>query len=216
MVKIEDIKFDSNGLVLAVVQDYYTKQVLMCAYMNKESLEKTLETKSTWFYSRSKNELWNKGATSGNTQEVVSIVADCDKDALLVEVIKKGPACHLGTESCFENTLFQSEKNKAFSYKQLYEMLQQRKNEMPEGSYTTYLFEKGLDKILKKVGEESTEVIVGAKNNSKEETTYEIADLVYHVMVLMVEMGIEPKDIFKELASRHVIDKKVKQETSKV
>ena len=206
MVKIEDIKFDSNGLVLAVVQDYYTKQVLMCAYMNKESLEKTLETKSTWFYSRSNNEIRNKGATSGNTQKIENIKIDCDKDALLVEVIKKGPACHLGTESCFENTLFQSEKNKAFSYKQLYEMLQQRKNEMPEGSYTTYLFEKGLDKILKKVGEESTEVIVGAKNNSKEETTYEIADLVYHVMVLMVEMGIEPKDIFKELASRHVID----------
>jgi phosphoribosyl-ATP pyrophosphohydrolase/phosphoribosyl-AMP cyclohydrolase len=195
------------------VQDFYTKQVLTVAYMNRESLNITLEKKLTCFFSRSRQELWLKGETSGNYQHVVSITADCDYDALVVEVIKDGPACHLGTDSCFTNLLFNDEQVQRFSLDALYGLLQGRNEQRPEGSYTTYLFEKGQDKILKKVGEECTEVIIGAMKNSKEETIFEISDLCYHVLVLMVSMGITVDDIKNELASRHVIDHKVKQET---
>lgn len=210
---IEKLKFDKEGLIPAIVQDHKTKQVLTLAYMNKESLEITIKEKKTCFFSRSRQCLWRKGETSGNYQNVVSITADCDYDALVVEVDKEGPACHTGSESCFFNEVYDNPDIKNFSYEQLYELIKGRKTDKKEGSYTTYLFEKGLDKILKKVGEESTEVIVGAKNNSKKETIYEISDLTYHVMVLMVEMGISLNDIFDELSSRHVIDKKIKQET---
>ena len=171
-----------------------------------------MEKELTCFWSRSRQELWLKGETSGNFQHIVSITADCDRDALVVLVEPDGPACHLGTESCFAYPLFQSEARQEFSYEGLMELIRGRKTEKKEGSYTTYLFEKGLDKILKKVGEESTEVIIAGKAEDKRETVYEIADLAYHVMVLMVEMGISLEDIHKELASRHVIDKKVKQE----
>ena len=211
-MKIEELKFDENGLIPAIVVDAVTKQVLTLAYMNKESLQISMEKGLTCFYSRSRQELWLKGETSGNYQHIVSITADCDKDALVVVVDKEGPACHLGTDSCFENPVFQSEDRHEFSYQGLLELIKGRKIEKKEGSYTTYLFEKGLDKILKKVGEESTEVIIAAHANDKAETIYEIADLAYHVMVLMVEAGISLEDIHKELASRHVIDHKVKQE----
>ena len=214
MINIDELKFDEKGLIPAVVQDFYTKKVLTVAYMNRESLEISLEKKLTCFYSRSRQELWLKGETSGNLQHIVSITADCDKDALVVEVIKDGPACHTGSDSCFFQPVYQDEEKAPFSIDDLYRLLQGRKRDLPEGSYTTYLFEKGLDKILKKIGEETTEVIIGAKN-SKEETVYEIADLTYHVMVLMVEMGISLEDIRAELGSRHVIDHKVKQETMK-
>lgn len=208
----DKLKFDEKGLIPAIVTDAKTGEILTLAYMNKESLGITLEKGLTCFFSRSRQELWLKGETSGNYQHVVSITADCDFDALEVKVNKDGPACHTGAESCFFNELATSEEVKpAFSMDGLYELLVGRKTQMPEGSYTTYLFSKGLDKILKKIGEESTEVIIGAKN-SREETVYEIADLAYHVMVLMVEMGISVDDIRDELASRHVIDKKVKQE----
>lgn len=212
MINIDQLKFDEKGLIPAIVVDAESKKVLTLAYMNKESLKVTMEKELTCFWSRSRNELWLKGETSGNYQHVVSITADCDNDALVVEVLKDGPACHLGTDSCFNNTVYESEKNHAFSYQGLLELIRGRKTEKKEGSYTTYLFEKGLDKILKKVGEENTEVIIAAKSNDKPETIYEIADLTYHVMVLMIEMGISLEDIFKELASRHVIDHKVKQE----
>lgn len=212
MVTINDLKFDEKGLIPAIVVDAYSKKVLTLAYMNRESLEITMEKGLTCFYSRSRNELWLKGETSGNYQHVVSITADCDNDALTVVVEKDGPACHTGTDSCFTNPLYQSEELSEFSMQGLYDLLVGRKTDRPEGSYTTYLFDKGLDKILKKVGEECTEVIIGAKNNDKKETVYEIADLAYHVMVLMVEMGISVEDIHRELASRHVIDHKVKQE----
>ena len=208
---ISSLKFDKDGLIPAVVQDFYTKEVLTVAYMNRESLEISLKEKKTCFFSRSRQELWRKGETSGNFQHIVSIVADCDKDALTVQVIKDGPACHTGSESCFYNPVYKDEETEEFSIDGLYALLQGRKKELPEGSYTTYLFSKGMDKILKKIGEESTEVIIGAKN-SREEAVYEIADLTYHVMVLMVEMGISLDDIRKELAGRHVIDHKVKQE----
>lgn len=209
---LDKLKFDEKGLIPAIVTDAKTGELLTLAYMNKESLGITLEKGLTCFFSRSRQELWLKGETSGNYQHVVSITADCDLDALEVKVNKDGPACHTGAESCFFNELATSEEVKpAFSMDGLYELLVGRKTQMPEGSYTTYLFSKGLDKILKKIGEESTEVIIGAKN-SREETVYEIADLAYHVMVLMVEMGISVDDIRDELASRHVIDKKVKQE----
>ncbi len=208
---ISSLKFDKDGLIPAVVQDFYTKEVLTVAYMNRESLEISLKEKKTCFFSRSRQELWRKGETSGNFQHIVSIVADCDKDALTVQVIKDGPACHTGSESCFFNPVYKDEETEEFSIDGLYALLQGRKKELPEGSYTTYLFSKGMDKILKKIGEESTEVIIGAKN-SREEAVYEIADLTYHVMVLMVEMGISLDDIRKELAGRHVIDHKVKQE----
>lgn len=207
---IDELKFDEKGLIPAIVQDFYTKEVLTLAYMNRESLEITLDKKLTCFYSRSRNELWLKGETSGNYQHVVSITADCDKDALVVEVIKEGPACHTGTNSCFTASVLEADKNE-FSIDSLFELICGRKKEMPEKSYTTYLFEKGLDKILKKIGEETTEVIIGAKN-SKEEEIYEIADLAYHVLVLMAETGVTLEDIRNELASRHIIDKKVKQE----
>ena len=212
MIKIEELKFDEKGLIPAIVVDAQTKDVLTLAYMNKESLAITLEKKKTCFWSRSRNELWLKGETSGNYQHVVSIVADCDKDALVVKVEKDGPACHTGAESCFYNELYINEEKHEFSLRGLYNLLLGRKAEMPQGSYTTYLFEKGLDKILKKVGEESTEVIIAAKAQDKAETIYEIADLAYHVMVLMVQAGITVDDVQKELASRHVIDHKVKQE----
>ena len=182
------------------------------AYMNKESLEISMQKGLTCFYSRSRNELWLKGETSGNYQHIVSITADCDNDALVVAVEKDGPACHTGTDSCFTNKVWQSPELQEFSVQGLYEMLLQRKAELPEGSYTTYLFQKGIDKILKKVGEESTEVIIAAKADDKRETVYELADLAYHAMVLMVQMGISVEDVHRELASRHIIDHKVKQE----
>ena len=212
MLNIDELKFDEKGLIPAIVVDAITKRVLTLAYMNKESLAITLEKELTCFWSRSRQELWLKGETSGNYQHVVSITADCDNDALLVMVEPDGPACHKGTFSCFENPVFESAERKEFSYQMLYDLLVGRKQEKKEGSYTTYLFEKGLDKILKKVGEESTEVIIAGKAEDKKETIYEIADLAYHVMVLMVQMGISLEDVQKELASRHVIDKKVKQE----
>lgn len=212
MIKIDELKFDEKGLIPAIVADAVSKEVLTLAYMNKESLQISMEKKLTCFFSRSRNELWLKGETSGNYQHIVSITADCDKDALLVLVEKDGPACHLGNESCFETPLWQNNQRKEFSLKSLMELLKNRKETMPEGSYTTYLFEKGLDKILKKIGEECTEVIIGAKSEDKKETIYEIADLTYHIMVLMTETGITLEDIQKELASRHIIDHKVKQE----
>lgn len=212
MINIDELKFDEKGLIPAIVVDSVTKKVLTLAYMNKESLKISMEKGLTCFYSRSRNELWLKGETSGNYQHIVSITADCDKDALVVVVEKDGPACHLGTDSCFENSVWESEELSEFSYEALMELIRGRKTDKKEGSYTTYLFEKGIDKILKKVGEECTEVIIGAKSNDKKETIYEIADLAYHVMVLMIEMGISLEDIHKELASRHVIDHKIKQE----
>ena len=212
MFDIEKLKFDEKGLIPAIVVDAITKKVLTLAYMNKESLAISMEKELTCFWSRSRNELWLKGETSGNYQHIVSITADCDGDALVVMVEPEGPACHLGTTSCFENPVFQSENRHEFSYQGLMDLIEGRKIEKKEGSYTTYLFEKGLDKILKKVGEESTEVIIAAKDDDKKETVYEIADLAYHVMVLMIQMGISLEDIHKELASRHVIDHKVKQE----
>ena len=212
MINVEELKFDSRGLIPAVGVDAVTKRVLTLAYMNRESLKITMEKGLTCFYSRSREELWLKGETSGNYQHVVSVTADCDKDALVVVVEPDGPACHLGTESCFEHPVFESEELKEFSYEGLYKLIEGRKIEKKEGSYTTYLFEKGRDKILKKIGEEATEVIVAAKGDDKRETIYEIADLAYHTMVLMLDMGITLEDIHRELASRHVIDKKVKQE----
>lgn len=209
------VKFDENGLVPAIVQDLYTKQVLTLAYMNEESLRITLEEERTCFWSRSRQTLWRKGEESGNVQHVVNVTADCDGDALVVQVIKEGPACHTGAESCFHNEVAQSEDHSAFSYQGLYDLIEGRKTAPKEGSYTTYLFEKGMDKILKKVGEESTEVIIGAAKGDKEEATYEVADLTYHILVMMVEMGIPLTDVTKELASRHVIDHKVKQERMK-
>ena len=211
MIKIDELKFDEKGLIPAVVVDAVTKKVLTVAYMNRESLEITMNEGRTCFWSRSRQELWRKGATSGNVQHVVSITADCDKDALTVVVNKEGPACHLGTDSCFNYPVYEGE-NSEFSLEALMKVIEGRKIEKKEGSYTTYLFEKGIDKILKKVGEECTEVIIAGKADDKAETIYEISDLVYHVMVLMIEMGISLDDIHKELASRHVIDHKVKQE----
>ena len=208
---INTLKFDSNGLIPAIVVDNETDNVLTLAYMNKESLAISMEKKLTCFYSRSRQELWLKGETSGNYQHIVSITADCDGDALVVRVNKDGPACHLGTDSCFTNPIFGEEESK-FQLESLYQLLLGRKKDMPEGSYTTYLFQKGLDKILKKVGEETTEVIIAAKAEDKAETVYEIADLAYHVLVLMAQQGITVEDIRKELAGRHVIDHKVKQE----
>ena len=208
----QELKFDEKGLIPAVVQDFYTKKVLTVAYMNAESLDITLREKRTCFWSRSRQELWRKGETRGNVQHVVSVMADCDGDALVVEVIKDGPACHLGTDSCFANLLFRDEEVQRFSLEALYALLEGRNAQRPEGSYTTYLFEKGLDKILKKVGEECTEVIIAAKDRDHKETVYELADLAYHVLVLMVEAGISLDEVRAELAGRHVIDHKVKQE----
>lgn len=212
MINIDELKFDDKGLIPAIVVDAVTKRVLTLAYMNKESLRISMEKELTCFWSRSRQELWLKGETSGNYQHIVSITADCDKDALVVMVEPEGPACHLGTTSCFENPVYHSDERHEFSYEGLMELIEGRKTDKKEGSYTTYLFEKGLDKILKKVGEESTEVIIAAKAEDRNETVYEIADLAYHVMVLMVQMGISVEDIHRELASRHIIDHKVKQE----
>ncbi|MDD6043880.1 MAG: bifunctional phosphoribosyl-AMP cyclohydrolase/phosphoribosyl-ATP diphosphatase HisIE [Eubacteriaceae bacterium] len=212
MVNIDELKFDEKGLIPAIVVDSVTKKVLTLAYMNRESLEISMERGLTCFWSRSRQELWLKGDTSGNYQHIVSITSDCDNDALVVVVEKDGPACHLGNDSCFENPLWQSDELNEFSLQGLYELLEGRNEERPEGSYTTYLFEKGIDKILKKVGEENTEVIIAAKAGDKAETIYELADLAYHAMVLMVEMGITVEDVHRELASRHIIDHKVKQE----
>lgn len=212
MVNIDELKFDEKGLIPAIVVDNISKKVLTLAYMNKESLKISMEKKLTCFYSRSRQELWLKGETSKNYQHIVSITADCDNDALVVLVEKDGPACHTGNESCFFNTVYENDELKDFSYESLMKLIEGRKTDKKEGSYTTYLFEKGLDKILKKVGEESTEVIIAAKAEDKKETIYEISDLAYHIMVLMVEQGISLEDIFRELSSRHVIDKKIKQE----
>ena len=213
MLNIDELKFNSHGLIPAVVVDAQSKKVLTLAYMNRESLEISMQEGRTCFWSRSRKELWRKGETSGNVQHIVDITADCDRDALVVTVNKEGPACHLGTDSCFNDKVFVNGGQPApFSAAGLYELLEGRKNDLPEGSYTTYLFQKGIDKILKKVGEECTEVIIAGKADDKAETVYEIADLMYHVMVLMVEMGISVDDVMAELASRHVIDHKVKQE----
>jgi phosphoribosyl-ATP pyrophosphohydrolase/phosphoribosyl-AMP cyclohydrolase len=207
-----ELKFDGQGLIPAIVQDHYTKQVLTLAYMNAESLAITIDERRTCFWSRSRRTLWRKGETSGNVQHVVSITADCDCDALVVEVVKDGPACHTGAESCFFNRLYLSDELKAFSYEGLYELIRGRQTAPKEGSYTSYLFARGLDKILKKVGEECTEVIIAGRKEDREETVYEIADLAYHVMVLMVQMGISVEDVTRELEKRHVVDHKVKQE----
>lgn len=212
MGNIDELKFDGNGLIPAVVVDIFTREVLTVAYMNRESLNITLEEGRTCFWSRSRQALWRKGETSGNVQKVVSITADCDKDALIVVVEKSGPACHTGLESCFHNPIWESGELQDFTVEGLMTLLNGRKEQPQEGSYTSYLFEKGMDKILKKVGEECTEVIIAAKGDNKREAVYEIADLMYHVMVLMVEMGISTQDILRELSSRHIIDKKVKQE----
>jgi len=212
MINIDELKFDEKGLIPAIVVDSVTKKVLTLAYMSKESLAVSTEKGLTCFYSRSRQELWLKGETSGNYQHIVSITADCDKDALVVVVEKDGPACHTGSDSCFTNPVWNSETLQEFSLQGLYDMLVGRNQTRPEGSYTTYLFEKGIDKILKKVGEECTEVIIAGKADDKKETVYELADLAYHAMVLMVQMGISVEDIHKELASRHIIDHKVKQE----
>lgn len=212
MLRMEELKFDEKGLIPAVVVDAVTKRVLTVAYMNEESLRVSMEKGLTCFWSRSRQQLWLKGESSGNYQHIVSITADCDGDALVVAVEKDGPACHTGSDSCFTRPVWHSDKLQEFSLEGLYELLQGRKRDMPEGSYTTYLFEKGMDKILKKVGEECTEVIIAGKGEDKKETVYELADLAYHAMVLMVEMGISLEDVQRELASRHVIDHKVKQE----
>lgn len=212
MVKIDELKFDENGLIPAVVVDVYSREVLTVAYMNRESLQISMDEGRTCFWSRSRQELWRKGETSGNVQRIAEIIADCDRDALVVLVEKDGPACHTGAESCFHNPLWESETLHDFTLDGLMNLIRGRKTAPKEGSYTSYLFEKGMNKMLKKVGEESTEVIIAAKDQDKKETIYEIADLVYHVMVVMVEMGISIEDITRELASRHVIDKKVKQE----
>ena len=212
-MELNELKFDAHGLIPAVVQDFRTRQVLTLAYMNRESLEITLREKRTCFYSRSRRTLWRKGETSGNVQHVVRISADCDGDALVVEVLPDGPACHTGADTCFFRLLYGDAAEAPFSLDGLYRLLLSRKAERPAGSYTTYLFDKGREKILKKVGEECTEVVIGAMKGSREETVFEVSDLAYHVLVLMAEMGITPEDIRAELASRHVIDHKVKQET---
>ncbi len=212
MIDINTLKFDEKGLIPAIVVDAETKRVLTLAYMNRESLEISMEKKLTCFWSRSRQELWLKGETSGNYQHIVSITADCDRDALVVLVKPDGPACHLGTESCFENPVFENDEIGYFTLERLMKLIEGRKTEKKEGSYTTYLFEKGIDKMLKKIGEESTEVIIASKAGDKKETIYEIVDLTYHVMVMMIEMGISLEDVRNELASRHVIDTKIKQE----
>ena len=212
MINNDELKFDEKGLIPAIVQDARTGRVLTLAYMSRESLELSLEREKTTLWSRSRQELWLKGETSGNYQHLVSVTADCDGDALLVRVEPDGPACHKGTESCFEYPLWHSSNRGEFSVEGLYQLLQDRKATLPEGSYTSYLFQKGIDKILKKVGEECTEVIIAGKAGDKAETVYELADLAYHALVLMTEMGITPADVAKELASRHIIDHKVKQE----
>lgn len=212
MIDANKLKFDERGLIPAVVTDFYTKKVLTVAYMNRESLEISIKEGRTCFWSRSRRELWRKGETSGAVQHIVSIKADCDNDALCVEVVKDGPACHLGTDSCFNDYVYKSENLKEFSLDMLYSLIEGRKSELKEGSYTSYLFESGIDKILKKVGEECTEVIVAGKGGDRAETIFEISDLVYHVLVLMAQMNISLSDVIDELKKRHVVDKKVKQQ----
>ena len=212
MLNLDELKFDEKGLIPAIVVDAGSGKVLTLAYMNRESLEISMKEGRTCFWSRSRQELWRKGETSGNVQHIVDITADCDRDALVVRVNKEGPACHLGTDTCFNDRVFEGKEKEPFDLEGLYALLEGRKKDLPEGSYTTYLFQKGMDKILKKVGEECTEVIIAGKAGDKRETVYEIADLMYHIMVLMVEMGISVEDVRTELASRHVIDHKVKQE----
>ena len=213
MAALEKLKFDAQGLIPAVVQDYFTGEVLTVAYMNGESLRISIAEQRTCFYSRSRKTLWRKGETSGNVQRIVRITADCDFDALVVQVVKDGPACHLGKESCFHNPLYEGEAPSKISVDALYALIKDRKCTLPEGSYTTYLFEKGKEKILKKVGEECTEVIIGAMKDSREETIFEVSDLAYHLLVLLCEMGIQPDEIRRELGKRHIVDHKVKQET---
>lgn len=212
MLNIETLRFDEQGLIPAIIVDAKSKEVLTLAYMNRESLMLSMEKGLTCFWSRSRQELWLKGETSGNVQHIVDITADCDRDALVIRVRKEGPACHTGEETCFHNPLYRGDEPEPFSVAALMSMLTGRKMEPKEGSYTSYLFEKGLDKILKKIGEESTEVIIAAKGEDRRETVYEIADLFYHVLTLMIEMGISTDEILSELSSRHVIDKKMKQE----
>jgi len=210
---ISQLKFDRDGLIPVIVQDYQTKRVLTLAYMNRESLEISLKEKKTCFFSRSRQKLWRKGETSGNFQHIVRIAPDCDYDALIAEVLKDGPACHLGSDSCFDKEpIYECETLSDFSLEDLYTLIEGRKTEKKEGSYTTYLFEKGDDKILKKVGEECTEVVIAAKNNDHAELCFEISDLCYHILVLMAQKGITISQIKEELASRHVVDKKIKQE----
>ena len=203
------IKFDENGLVPAIVQDARTKDVLTLAYMNEKSLNLTLETKQTWFWSRSRQELWNKGATSGNTQKVVEVKYDCDQDAVLVLVEPNGPACHTGEETCFHEVIYKEESDTTSATSNLLflleELISQRKAEMPEGSYTTYLFEKGVDKILKKVGEEAAEVIIAAKNNDSEELKWESADLLFHLLVLLNQQNVPLQDVLCVLEERHKV-----------
>ncbi len=212
MLDLNELKFDERGLIPAIVVDALSRRVLTLAYMNRESLAISLREERTCFFSRSRGELWRKGETSGNVQHIVSITADCDRDALLVVVEKEGPACHTGSDSCFTAPVFASETRQDFTLRGLYELLRGRRDNPKEGSYTSYLFDKGLDKILKKVGEEATEVIIAAKAADKRETVYELADLAYHLAVLMVEAGISPDELHRELASRHIIEHKVKQE----
>ncbi len=213
MIKIDDLKYDSNGLIPAIITDCETKDVLMMAYMNKESLDISLREGMTCFWSRSRQELWRKGEKSGNRQHIVSVFADCDLDSLSFVVKKDGPACHTGAESCFFNEIWRGgAPERDITVEDLYTLLLDRRSKLPEGSYTTYLFQKGLDKILKKIGEESAEVIIAAKSGDEAETVYEIADLAYHVLVLMAQAGIQPALIKQELAKRHVIDRKKKQE----
>lgn len=204
------LKFDDQGLIPIIVQDAETNEVLTLAYMNQESYDLTLKDQLMTFYSRSRKELWRKGETSGNYQHLVSLKLDCDQDALVAKVKKDGPACHTGAESCFNESLFGDDQQATIDA--LYELVKGRKEAPQEGSYTSYLFEKGVEKILKKVGEESTEVVIGAMKEDRKETVFEISDLVYHVLVLMVEMGIDLAEVRQELANRHVVDKKVKQE----
>lgn len=215
MFDISTLKFDSRGLIPAVVTESGTGKVLTVAYMNAESLKVSMEKGLTCFWSRSRGELWLKGETSGNYQHIVSITADCDRDALLVEVVKDGPACHTGSDSCFGENVYTGEQPPAFTFSGLMDMLSDRRNNPKEGSYTSYLFDKGTDKILKKLGEETAEVIIAAKDNDRANTIYELSDLLYHAMVLMVQAGISVDDIRAEMASRHVIERKVKQEKMK-
>lgn len=210
-----ELKFDEQGLIPVIVQDAQTNQVLTLAYMNQESLELTLKDRLMTFYSRSRQELWRKGETSGNYQHLVSLTADCDQDALVAKVTKDGPACHTGSESCFTEKLFGESEEEKVQLTDLYQLIKDRKTAPKEGSYTSYLFEKGLEKILKKIGEESTEVVIGAMKNDRQETVFEAADLTYHMLVLLVEMGISVEEVQQELAKRHVVDHKVKQETLK-
>ncbi len=211
-MKLDDVRFNVDGLVPAIVQDARTLQVLTLAYMNEESLRRTIENGETWFWSRSRGELWHKGETSGHTQRVVSINLDCDGDALTILVLPNGPACHKGSQSCFADMIFETSLaeqepsvqgttfGEALQY--LYSVIESRKQEKPEGSYTTYLFAQGLDKILKKIGEEASETIIAAKNNDREALTREISDLLYHLCVLLIERNVTLDEIGKELMSR--------------